>query len=252
MTMANGAGVQSVDRAIDLLEIMTDLGGDAALSELAGAAGLPLPTIHRLMRTLVARGYARQLPSRRYTLGPRLIRLGESAGRQLGASARPYLERLARDLGETANLAMIDRDMAVYVAQASSSHSMRMFTEVGRRVYCHCTGVGKMVLAELPDTTIREIVGRVGMPPATDKSITTVEDLLVEMGTIREQGYAVDDGEQEIGVRCFAVPVLGAPTPTALSVSGPAARVTYEFGETALPMLHEAAREISGELLSAA
>ena len=249
--MAENTGVQSVDRAIDLLEILTDLGGDATLSELATSTGLPLPTIHRLMRTLVGRGYARQLPSRRYTLGPRLIRLGESAGRQLGAGARPHLERVARELGETANMAMIDRDMAVYVAQASSSHSMRMFTEVGRRVYCHCTGVGKMVLAQLPDTTVREIVARTGMPAATDLSITNVEDLIVELDRIRERGYAVDDGEQEIGVRCFAVAVPDAPTPSAVSVSGPAARVTFEFGEKAVPVLHEAAKQVSGQLLSA-
>ncbi len=244
-------GVQSVDRAIDLLEIMTDLGGDAALSELATSSGLPLPTIHRLMRTLVLRGYARQLPSRRYTLGPRLIRLGESAGRQLGAGARPHLERLVRELGESANLAMIDRDMAVYVAQASSRHSMRTFTEVGRRVYCSCTGVGKAVLAQLPDTTVREIVGRTGMPAATDRSITDLDVLLGEMDKVREQGYAVDDGEQEIGVRCFAVPVPHAPTPSALSISGPAARVSFEFGEQALPLLHEIAGKISGELITA-
>ncbi|MPV39094.1 IclR family transcriptional regulator [Georgenia subflava] len=249
--MANGTAVQSVDRAIDLLEILTDLGGEAALSELAGSSGLPLPTIHRLMRTLVVRGYARQLPSRRYALGPRLIRLGESAGRQLGAGTRPHLELLARELGESANLAMIDRDMAVYVAQASSSHSMRMFTEVGRRVFCHSTGVGKAVLAQLPDTTVREIVARVGMPPATDQSITDVDALLAEMARIRSQGYAIDDGEQEVGVRCFAVPVPHAPTPTALSVSGPAARVTYEFGENALPLLHRVAEQISTELISA-
>jgi IclR family transcriptional regulator, acetate operon repressor len=249
--MAENTGVQSVDRAIDLLEILTDLGGDATLSELATSTGLPLPTIHRLMRTLVGRGYARQLPSRRYTLGPRLIRLGESAGRQLGAGARPHLERVARELGETANMAMIDRDMAVYVAQASSSHSMRMFTEVGRRVYCHCTGVGKMVLAQLPDTTVREIVARTGMPAATDLSITNVEDLIVELDRIRERGYAVDDGEQEIGVRCFAVAVPDAPTPSAVSVSGPAARVTFEFGEKAVPVLHEAAKQVAGQLLSA-
>lgn len=248
--MANGSTVQSVDRVIDLLEGLTDLGGSAALSELAEASELPLPTIHRLMRTLVVRGYARQLPSRRYALGPRLIRLGESAGRQLGAGTRPHLERLARELGESANMAMIDRDMAVYVAQASSTHSMRMFTEVGRRVYCHCTGVGKVVLAQLPDETVREIVGRVGMPPATDRSITTLDALLAEMARVREQGYAVDDGEQEVGVRCFAVPVPDAPTPTALSVSGPAARVTFEFGEAALPLLHEVAADISAELLS--
>jgi len=249
--MANGSGVQTVDRAVDLLEMLTDLGGDATLSELAAGSGLPLPTIHRLMHTLVVRGYARQLPSRRYTLGPRLIRLGESAGRQLGAGARPYLERLASELGETANLAMIDRDMAVYVAQASSSHSMRMFTEVGRRVFCHCTGVGKAVLAQLPDSTVREIVARVGMPPATPESITDVDVLLAELAKVREQGYAVDDGEQELGVRCFAVPVPEAPTPSALSVSGPAARVTYQFGEAALPMLHDVAARISTELISA-
>ena len=249
--MANSGGVQAVDRAIDLLEIMTDLGGEAGLTELATGAGLPLPTIYRLVQTLVSRGYARQLPSRRYALGPRLIRIGESAGRQLGAGTRPYLERLAAQLGETVNLAMIDRDMAVYVAQASSSHSMRMFTELGRRVYCHCTGVGKAVLAQLPDSTVREIVDRVGMPPATDASITDLEVLIAELDTIRDQGFAVDEGEQEVGVRCFAVPVPDAPTPTALSVSGPAVRVTYDFGAAAVPVLQAAARQISSELISA-
>jgi len=245
-------GVQSVDRAIELLELLADFGGESGLSELAQHTGLPLPTIHRLLRTLLTQGYVRQTPSRRYTLGPRLIRLGESAGRQLGAGARPYLEQLARDLGESANLAMIDRDMAVYVAQASSSHSMRMFTEVGRRVFTHCTGVGKAVLAQLPDQTVREIVARVGMPPATDQSITDVDTLLAELATTRERGYAIDDGEQELGVRCFAVAVPDAPTPTALSVSGPAARVTYEFGERAVPVLHRIAAELTRELITAA
>lgn len=246
--MATGNGVQSVDRAIDVLEAMTELGGAATLSELAATTGLALPTIHRLVRTLVSRGYARQAPSRRYTLGPNLIRLGESAGRQLGAGARPHLEQLARELGETANLAMIDRGMAVYVAQASSAHSMRMFTEVGRRVYGHCTGVGKAVLAQLPDEEVREIVARVGMPASTDASITDLDQLLEELGRVRELGWAMDDGEQEVGVRCFAVPVPGAPTPTAVSVSGPSARVTLELGERAVPVLREAADRIGAEL----
>ncbi|WP_153397653.1 IclR family transcriptional regulator [Ornithinicoccus halotolerans] len=244
------SGVQSVDRTVDLLEALTDLGGAATLSELAGQTGLPLPTIHRLVGSLVARGYARQGAGRRYTLGPRLIRLGESAGRQLGAGARPHLEAAARELGETVNLAMIDRDMVVYVAQAASAHSMRMFTEVGRRVYCHCTGVGKQVLAELPEQTVREIVARVGMPPATDRSITDVEELLAELERTRERGYAVDDGEQEIGVRCFAVPVPDAPTPSALSVSGPAARVQPDFIETAYPVLTRVAESVARELVT--
>ncbi len=249
-TRPRSGGVQSVDRAIDLLELLADAGGESTLSELANQTALPLPTIHRLMRTLLARGYVRQLPSRRYTLGPRLIRLGEAASRQFGADARPYLARLADELGESANLAIIDRDMAVYVAQASSSRSMRMFTEVGRRVYTHSTGVGKAILAQLPDPAVQDIVTRAGMPPATPKSISTLPALIDELDRIRNRGYAVDDGEQEIGVRCFAVPVPGAPTPTALSISGPDARVTLEYGEHAVPVLQEVAGEIA-ELLRA-
>lgn len=243
--------VQSVERAAELLELLADAGGESALSELAATTGLPLPTIHRLMRTLLQLGYVRQLPSRRYALGPRLIRLGEGAGRQLGADARPFLTEIAGELGESANLAMIDRDMVVYIAQASSAHSMRMFTEVGRRVYTHCTGVGKAVLAQLDDAAVREIVRRVGMPAATEHSTTDLDALLTELALIRERGYAIDDGEQEIGVRCYAVPVPGAPTPTALSVSGPDSRVTEAFGEKAVPLLQRRAEDIAAALLQA-
>src|SRR5690625_4771232 len=108
--VATGPAVQSVDRAIDLLETMADLGGDATLSDLASASQLPMPTIHRLLRTLVHRGYARQLPSRRYGLGPRLARLGEVSARQFGAGTRANLERLAGELGESVNLALRDGD----------------------------------------------------------------------------------------------------------------------------------------------
>lgn len=246
---ARSGTVQSVERAAELLELLADAGGESALSELAAEIGLPLPTIHRLVRTLVNRGYVRQLPNRRYALGPRLIRLGESAGRQFGTDARPILSTVAAELGESANLAMIDRDMVVYVAQASSGQSMRMFTEVGRRVFTHCTGVGKAVLAQLDDQTIREIMRRVGMPAQTDQSITDVEALITDIHAIRERGYAIDDGEQEIGVRCFAVAVPDAPTPTALSVSGPDSRVTMEFADRAVPVLQRRADEISATLL---
>lgn len=240
--------VQSVDRAIDLLELLADAGGQATLSELAEKTALPLPTIHRLTRALLSRGYVRQLPSRSYTLGPRLMRLGDTASRQFGSSTRPYLIRLADELGESANLAILDHDRAVYVGQASSSHSMRMFTEVGRRVDMHCTGVGKAILAQLPNETVREIVERTGLPPATEKSIATISDLMSELQRIRDAGYAIDEGEQEIGVRCFAVPVPGAPTPTALSISGPDARVTKDYGSTAVPVLQRVADEIGARM----
>jgi len=247
---SSGSGVQSVERVFELLELVTDAGGDVTLSELASSTDLPLPTIHRLLRTLVSLGYARQLPNRRYALGPRLIRIGEGASRQFGALARPQLKSLVDSLGESANMAVLDGNMIVYVAQVPSLHSMRMFTEVGRRAHTHDTGVGKAILAQLPDDTVRGIVARAGMPTPTEHSIGDVDELLAELGRIRERGYAIDDQEQEIGVRCFSMAVPDAPTPTAVSVSGPISRVDEAFGERAVPMLRKAAEAISAELAS--
>lgn len=243
-----GSGVQSVERAFELLELITDAGGSAALSELAATADLPLPTIHRLLRTLVGLGYVRQLPNRRYALGPRLIRLGEGATAQLGALALPVLKKLVDQLGETANMAVLDSDQVLYIAQAPSRHSMRTFTEVGRRAHAHATGVGKAVLAQLPDDQVRRIVTRTGLPAVTEASITGLDELLADLELIRERGWSVDEQEQELGVRCFAAAVPGAPSPTAISVSGPVSRVDEAFGERAVPLLQAAAREIAEDL----
>lgn len=245
-------GVQSLERAFDLLERMADAGGEVGLSELSASSGLPLPTIHRLMRTLVACGYVRQQSNRRYALGPRLIRLGESASRLLGTWARPYLARLVEETGETANMALLDGDEIVYVAQVPSKHSMRMFTEVGRRVLPHSTGVGKALLAHAPADEVRALLARTGMPAATEKTITTPDGFLAALDVVREAGYAVDDNEQEVGVRCLAVPVPNSPTPAAISISGPAGRVTETATERIVPILQEVARDLSEALANTA
>ena len=219
MAVKASGGVQSVERVFELLELITDAGGNVTLSDLSASTELPMPTIHRLLRTLVALGYIRQLPSRRYALGPRLIRLGEGATKQLGAMAMPQLEMLVKQLGETANMAVLDTDMVIYIAQVPSPHSMRMFTEVGRRAHTHDTGVGKALLAQLDNAAVRSIVDRKGMPTPTAKS-----------------------------VRCFAMAVPGAPTPTAISVSGPVQRVDENFASRAIPVLRQAAEIIAKEL----
>jgi len=148
------ASVQSVERAFELLEIIASAGPSIAFGELAARAELPQPTIHRLVRTLLNAGYVRQLPNRRYALGPKLIRLGEHAARLIGSWSRPHLAGLVERTGESANMAVLDNDMAVYVAQVPSPHSMRMFTEVGRRVHMHSTGVGKALLMQLSDEAL--------------------------------------------------------------------------------------------------
>ena len=245
MSQQPSGGVQSVERVFDLLEIMCELGGSAALSDLAARSRLPLPTIHRLLRTLLAKGYARQLPNRKYALGPRLIHLGEAAASQLGADAKSELMWLVGETEETANMAVLDGDYVLYVAQAPSPHAMRMFTEVGRRAHTHSTGVGKAILSQLDDDTVRAIVQRAGMPTPTEHSIGTIDELLTDLDRIRERGYSIDDGEQELGVRCFAVPLPDFPTPAAISISGPDLRVKMETAAIAVPLLQQSARRIS-------
>lgn len=230
-------GVQSVERTFELLELMADAGGEVALTQLAEASRLPLPTIHRIMRTLVNGGYVRQQPSRRYALGPRLIRLGETAGRSLGAWARPYLAGLTDAVGETSSMAVLDGDQAVYVAQVPSSHSMRMFTEVGARVAAYGTAVGRAMLAELRSPTVDQLLARSGVRS---------EEWHAELAAIRARGYAED--EPEVGVRCIAVAVPGAPARAAISISGPEARMARITLGDVVPLMRRIAADLAAEL----
>jgi len=243
-------GVQSLERAFGILETMAEAGGTLGLSQLADRVKLPLPTIHRFVRTLVDLGYLRQEPSRQYALGPRLIWLGESSARMLGTWARPYLTDLVDGLGESANLAMLDGDQIVYVGQVPSRQSMRMFTEVGRRVSPHCTAVGKALLAPIDPVDVHALLRRTGMHPHTEHTITDPQVFAAQLEQVLERGYATDDEEHELGVRCVAVAVPRAPSRIALSVSGPATRMTDDMVARAVPLLTDAARRFSDNLAS--
>lgn len=238
---AGRGGVQSVSRAFALLEALSAAGEPLPLADAAAQAGLPVPTAHRLLRTLHDLGYVRQLENRDYALGAGLIGLGERARPPLAERAASVLARLEDVSGETANLAMLDGDLVSYVAQVASRHRMRMFTEVGRRVLPHASGVGKAMLATLPEGRVRAIVARTGLPQYTDTTICDVDALLVDLAETRRRGFAIDDGEQEIGVRCIAVAVAGQGVPAAVSISGPSVRMTDEIVGTAVPELIKAA-----------
>ena len=241
-------GVQSIERAFTILETLAGNGGVMGLSALATESGLPLPTIHRLARTLVDLGYLRQEPSRQYALGPRILLLAESSSLMLSAIARPHLAQLVDDLGETANLASLDGDQIVYIAQVPSRHSMRMFTEVGRRVLPHCTAVGKAIMAHMPPEEVRQLLARTGMPRHTEHTVTDPAVFAEQLVWAGEHGYAVDDGEQELGVRCVAVAVPGVRAHLAVSVSGPAGRMSPETVDRAVPLLTAAGAALAKEL----
>ncbi|HWC24001.1 MAG TPA: IclR family transcriptional regulator [Flexivirga sp.] len=241
-------GVQSVGRALDILELIDQSGGEMALVEISAASGLPMPTIHRLVRTLVDRNYLRQLPDRRYALGSRLIPLGNAALDAFGSRSSAKLAEVVRRLGESANLAAMDGDMLVYVGQAPSPRAMRMFTQLGQHVHPHCRAAGKVLLAQFDDDAVRGILDRVGMPAVTPATIVDPEEFIAQLAEVREQGVAHEFGEMEEGVICLALPVVGGVSQLALSISGPAARMTDELQERAIPVMREVAGELAAQL----
>jgi IclR family acetate operon transcriptional repressor len=250
-----GDGVQSVERALELLEALAEPGEAKGVSELARATGLPVATIHRLLATMVSRGYVRQdAGSHKYTLGSHLIRLGDAAARDFAQFARPYLAELMEASGETANLAMLEDGHVAYVAQvASRHHRVRMFTEVGRRVHPHTSGVGKVVLAFRPRAEVEALLARSGLPPRTPRTITDPARFLAELDKVASQGYAIDSGEEEVGVRCLAVPVFGmGGSVAAMSVSAPEGRLQDRDIERVLPEMLRISAALSAAFLTGA
>lgn len=270
-----GSGVQSVHRTLDVFEALAGHGGGCPVAEIAAVTGLPVATAHRLSRTLVERGYLRQLPDRSYALGFRLVPLGAAANVLVGGAVDGVLRELVNELGETANVAVLSGHQAEYVAQRPSRYAMRMFTEVGRRVDLHSTGVGKALLGRLDAATVRVVVRQRGLPRHTEHTITTEIALRAELDRVRERGFAIDDEEQEIGVRCVAVAVevsplgdpedngrrvrgggslsrtLGPSSGMAVSVSGPTARMTDAVVARAVPLLRAAAAGLAEDLAPA-
>lgn len=238
--------VQSVARAFALLEALAASSGEAALASLASDTDLAVPTAHRLLGTLHRLGYVRQLEDRRYALGAGLIGLGRQAVPHLADAAAPLLARLENAFHETANLAVLDGDLVLYAGQVASRQRMRMFTEIGRRVLPHSTGVGKAMLSTMPEPQVRALIARTGLPRFTPQTLTDADAFIADLRRSRARGFAADDSEQEVGVRCIAVAVPGLGQPAALSVSGPAARITDSRVPEVVAALTDAAAELAG------
>lgn len=240
-------GVQSVGRALDILEALS---GEQALGvvELAGQVGLAQGTAHRLLSTLAARGYVRQDADRRYHLGLAAGRLADRSQRELTAVALPHLRALVERVGETANLAVLDGTSMAYVAQSPSPHTLRIFAEVGRRVPIHSTAVGKAVLASLQGPQAAGLIDGFTWQARTPHTLVSADALLAELATVRDQGFAIDEQEQEIGVRCVAVALPTTQVRAAISVSGPAERFTVETARAAATEVEVASRAVAAHL----
>ena len=240
--------VQSVSRMLDILEALALASEELSLSQLQSQLHLPPPTLHRMLRVLIERGYVEQNTESRHS-GPglRIILIAEATTRNarfdLIHIARPFLKRLTDESGESSNLVVPQNRKIVYVDQIPSPRSVRMFTEVGQRAPLYCTGSGKAILSRLPADELEDYLGATMLRSVTPRTIISPTALQHEIKTIRDRGYALDDEEYETGVRCVAAAIMNhfGRCVAAISVSGPTNRMPSDL----VPVLGDRVREFS-------
>lgn len=223
-------GVQSVERAITLLELLGQSDHHLGITDIAERSKLPIATVHRLLTTLVKLGYVEQnAESLKYTLGIRLLHLrGAVIGQvKLGVEAMPVMKMLMKRVNETVHLAVLSEGEIMYIDRVEGLQTQGMYTRIGKRAYAHCTALGKVMLAYMPDNAWHDVVARHGLPRLSPTTITTEDGLVAELVRIRQRGYAIDEGETGEKVRCIAAPIRNyrGDVIAAMSVSAPRDRL---------------------------
>jgi len=247
--------VQSVDRALFILEALAEVSRPLHLAELVQMVKLKPSTVHRLLGTLIKHDFVEQDDHSCYRLSMKLYYMGNSATYAIDIKelAHPVMQELLDRYNETVNLAILDRDDVVYIDQLESNNIVivRMFARVGNRGPAYCTGSGKILLAGLDIEEFLRYLKNVTLRGFTSDTITDPISLSRELDRVRENGYALDLGERDEGVGCVAAPIKNreGKVVAALSVSGPIMRMTAPFLSKQLaPVLINYADKISTKL----
>lgn len=242
--------VQSVQRALCLLELLSAERRAMSLSDISRTLHWPKSTVHGLLSTLRDYHYIDQSPEDgKYRLGIRLFELGTQVADSwnIREIARPYMLHLSETLHEMVQMGKEDKGDVLYVEKVDSSQMMRIVSEVGARLPMHCTGLGKMLLSHMPWSKVKWIVSQKGMEAKTDRTITNLPTLKKEMEQIQQQGYAMDDCEIMNNLRCVAAPIYNryGEVEFAISVSGFSNSLWGNHLEKAIAEVKEAAHAIS-------
>ncbi|WP_181347038.1 IclR family transcriptional regulator [Thalassobacillus sp. CUG 92003] len=245
--------VQSVDRALVILDILKSHPEGLGVTELSHRLDVSKSTIHRLLSSLLKQGYVKQdAEHERYALGLTLIELGEVVSSQLDIRriAAPYLTQLAGSTGETVHLVMMDNLEIVYIDKTEPDATIRMFSRIGKRAPMHCTGVGKAMLAFLPPDKIDAVLSERPMTRFTNQTITDPDDMKTHLEEIRRRGVAFDMEEHEEGITCAAAPLFNykGEVVAGISIAGPIMRVDDAKLSVFAREVHHAAATISKAL----
>ncbi|HWP45086.1 MAG TPA: IclR family transcriptional regulator [Blastocatellia bacterium] len=240
----------AVERALAILEAIGERSSGMTNSEISRWLSIPKSTASYILRTLEQRGYLqRERGTGRYRLGLKVLALsrGVDSGTDIKRVALPVLERLVERSNLTAHLAVLDRGEAVYIEKVDSPGFIKMDTWVGKRMEIHSTGVGKVLVAGLPQAEIEAIVKARGLRKLTPKTITSPAKFLREIEKVRDRGYSIDDEENSLGARCVAAPVMDAAgrVIAAVGVSGTVNQIDRASIARVAEMARDAARRIS-------
>lgn len=224
------AQVQSLSRALSLLECIAASESGITLSDLAQRVGLAASTTHRLLNTLEQHGFAALDADRGvWFVGVRAFTVGNAflADRDVVAIARPFMRRLVEQAGESVNLALLDDAQVVFIAQVQCREMMRMLVRLGGRAPAHASGAGKALLAALGQHDVNALLARHGLERFTENTLGTPGALAADLERVRRLGFAFDDEEHAVGLRCVAATVHDehAEPVAAISLSGPRARI---------------------------
>lgn len=244
--------IKSVGHAMNILECFRH-NEDLGISEIASQLGRSKSTIHALVNTLSQWGYLEQnKENRKYRLGMTLLELGYIVRDRIDIrrEARPWCQKLAKEFDTTVHLAVMSAGEIIYIDKVDDGSSTVTYSRVGKRAPMYCTGIGKSILAHLPMETLEKYIFSKPMEKFTPNTITDRDALLEELDNVRRQGYAIDDEEIEVGVKCFAAPVFNQDgTPThAISMSFLQARLENEAVANMVTKIKECAGIISARI----
>jgi DNA-binding IclR family transcriptional regulator len=241
-----------VGKVLRILEALDAAPSGLQLRQISQVTGVQKSTAYRFLAHLEGDGYLFRDDAGAYVIGPRLARLGAGVAYHatLRKVSRPAMQHVWRETKETVNLAALDGHEIVYLDVLESDFLFRMGSQVGMRRPLYCTALGKAILAFLPEDQIEELISSMTFEQLTRRTINDEARLRRELGKIRQQGYAVDDQELNIGGRCVAVPVFEerGKAIAAISVAGPATRMTRARIPECVAILRKGAREISTRL----
>jgi IclR family KDG regulon transcriptional repressor len=245
--------IKSLQRAINILDLFDEQTVELGITEIAETLGLHKSTAAGLVYTLEHNGYLNQDPeSRKYQLGFKLVERASTLLDQIDVRqvSLHHLQELRAWCGESVNLAVLDGGQIVYIERLTTSQSLGMRAKVGFRAPVHCTALGKAILSGMPREKARQLVAQHGMPAVTACTITDPARFLQEIERVQEQGFAVDNEENEVGVRCVAAPIFDhSDRPVAaVSISSPVLRLPLSEVPRYGQKVVEAASSISAGL----